>query len=275
MTSNNKGKYQPWSHEEFMADRKVRRMPSVALKTYMMLLHEAFVCSTRPNLPDDEEELEQMAYCTDHEEWLSVRSTVLAMFDRAEVDGHAVLINKRLNRDWENLQKIRETKSEAGKLGAEARWGSKNGTNMAEDGKPHFPDSKEVSKEVKEESQVSNEEEPDMKLKDELTKIAVQYGARAGGFKTTWDEIKTLGVAHGTGAVATDFTGFMQEMSGDDFPAGAVVSYLRVASERLNASSAPATVISRDPEVVSLVRGTDLPVWRQSDVSGPTQGCSS
>ena len=54
-SGQSKGIYQPWCHEEFMADRRVRRMSPTAVKTYMMLLHEAYVCSTRPYLPDDEE----------------------------------------------------------------------------------------------------------------------------------------------------------------------------------------------------------------------------
>ena len=93
-----------------------------------------------------------------------------------------------------------------------------------------------------------------MKLKDELTKIAAGHGAKAGGYKTTWDEIKTLGIAYGTGSVATDFASFMEEYHGDDFPSGAVVSYLRVAADRLTACSAPAAVVSKDPMVVGLVR---------------------
>lgn len=86
-----KGIYQPWSHEEFMADRKVRRMSTTEAKTYMMLLHEAFICSTRPNLPDDEEELYLMAYCADRREWDSIKDAVLGMFDKIEVDGKIVL----------------------------------------------------------------------------------------------------------------------------------------------------------------------------------------
>ena len=94
----------------------------------------------------------------------------------------------------------------------------------------------------------------EMKLKDELTRIAANHGAKAGGYKTTWDEIKSLGIAHGTGAVSTDFTAFMEEYHGDDFPKGAVVAYLRYAPDRLVADSAPAAVVSKDPQVTGLVR---------------------
>jgi len=245
--AEDKGKYQPWSHEEFMADRKVRRMSPLAVKTYMMLLHEAFVCASRPNLPDDDKELELMAYCTDHEEWLSVKEDVLGMFERELVDGNPVLVNKRLTKDWNRLQEIREARSEAGKASAAKRKATSVEQMLTNE-------HKEVSKEVKEESEVNLSEADMAKLKDELTKIAAQHGAKAGGYKTTWDEIKTLGIAHGTGAVATDFAKYMEEQDGDDFPSGAVVSYLRTAAERLTADSAPAVTVSRDPLVVSLVR---------------------
>jgi hypothetical protein len=220
-------------------------MSPLAVKTYMMLLHEAYFCSTRPYLPDDEEELWLMAYCESREEWESIKEDVLGMFDKKVVDGVNVLANKRLERDWEHLQEIRDVRAEAGRKGGLAKakqMPSSTKQNVA---------SKEVSKgrEVSEE-----EKDTDMKLKDELTKIAAQHGAKAGGYKTTWDGIKSLGVAHGTGAVATDFSGFMEEYHGDDFPAGAVVSYLRVAAERLTASTAPAAVASKDPRVIGLIR---------------------
>ena len=101
MASEQKGKYQPWSHEEFMADINVRCMTPTALKTYMMLLHEAFVGKTRPDLPDNERDLEKMAYCNSHKEWLSVKDVVLEMFDRDLVGGIPVLFQKRLRKDWE------------------------------------------------------------------------------------------------------------------------------------------------------------------------------
>src|ERR1700677_2613948 len=99
--SERKGKYQPWYHESFMSGPRVRRMSSLAAKTYMLLLHEAFVCSTRPNLPDDEEELKLLGWCSD-KEWLVVRDPVLGMFVKEEIDGQKMLTNKRLTKDWEH-----------------------------------------------------------------------------------------------------------------------------------------------------------------------------
>lgn len=256
-----KGKYQPWSHEEFMADRKVRRMSPLAAKTYMMLLHEAFVCETRPNLPDDDNELYYMAYCTDRAEWESVKDVVLDMFRKETVDGRDVLVNKRLVSDWSRLREIREARSEAGKASAAKRKSTCVEQVLTNEHKEvkEVSNEREVSEEREEilpDSAPSFEtdgQENDVKLKDELTKIAAQHGAKAGGFKTTWDKIKTLGVSHGTGAVATDFAAYMEEFHGDDFPSGAVVAYLDYAEDRLTASSAPAAALSKDPRIAEIM----------------------
>jgi uncharacterized protein YdaU (DUF1376 family) len=220
---------------------------------YKTLLQEAFVCSTRPRLPADDAVLWLLADCESEEQWLENKAVILKMFKK---DGD-LLIHPRLEEDWQRLLDKREEKIEAGRRGAEKRWGKlkdKKGNAIGDHSLPIATDAKR--REVREEkvSEVSEEQEPDMKLKDELTKISAAHGAKAGGYKTTWDEIKSLGVAHGTGAVATDFTSFMEEYHGDDFPAGAVVSYLRVAADRLTASTAPAAVVSKDPRVVGLIR---------------------
>lgn len=227
-----------------MSDRRVRRMSPLAVKTYMMLLHEAFVCSTRPNLPDDDEELYLMAYCSNRQEWESIRDEILGMFSKSIANGKQVLVNSRLCRDWEHLQEIREARAEAGKKGG-----------LAKATKSQANSSKEVSKQVgKQESEVKEEEDPDMKLRDELTIIAAQHKAKAGGYKTTWDEIKTLGLAHGNYAVASDFKAYMEEFQGDDFPNGAVVAYLKVAADRLASDAASTGTASQDPDVISLTR---------------------
>jgi len=267
--ADSKGKYQPWGHEEFMADVRVRRMTPTALKTYMMLLHEAFVCEVRPNLPDDEEELELMAYCTDHEEWLSVRDTVLGMFTRELIDGVQVLTRKRLQDDWNKIQEIREARSEAGKEGAKARWNGKNSKPMANDGNPIAKNSKEVSKEVKKEREEKEErnsdslsdfENPDngqgegMNLKafkQEMTNIGIKRSMKITGYPDTWENLKLLSNAHGSQAVLNDFDSFLSE--GDDYPKGALSAYNQVASDRLS-SNTPSLASAKDPEVVSLVR---------------------
>ena len=252
-SGQSKGIYQPWCHEEFMADRRVRRMSPTAVKTYMMLLHEAYVCSTRPYLPDDEEELRLMAYCESDEEWLSVREVVLGMFESKIVDGIKVLSNKRLERDWEKLQEIREAKSEGGKKGAAKRW---HRLPIADPLVSMASDSKEV-KEESNESETNEEiddEDSDMRIKKELQAVCGGFGVKAGGYQSTWEDLQTLAIVHSVGAVARDFTNYLEEYRGDDFPNGAVSKYLQVASDRLGSDRIGAVASAKDPEVVSLVR---------------------
>jgi len=126
MTADRKGKYQPWCHQEFASDPHVRRMTSLERKTYMTLLHEAFVCSKRPYLPNNEYELEAMADCTDTAEWHSVRDAVLAMFKKVEIEGNPLLANKRVLQDWETLLGIREKRAKGGRASGAARQAKSN-----------------------------------------------------------------------------------------------------------------------------------------------------
>jgi uncharacterized protein YdaU (DUF1376 family) len=245
-----------------MADRKVRRMSTTEAKTYMMLLHEAFICSTRPNLPDDEEELYLMAYCTDRREWDSVKDAVLGMFDKDVVEGVPVLTNKRLVKDWARLQEIREARSEAGKASAAKR----KSTNVQQ---TSTIGNKEVSKEVKEVREEKEESTPeplsfenedgqgeDMNLKTfkaEMTGVGVRCGQKVKGYDNTWDELRILGIAHGYSAVVRDFEEFLNETPGNEYPKGALVAYSWAAADRLRADS-PVQASAKDPEVVSLAR---------------------
>ena len=274
-TTEQKGKYQPWSHEEFMSDRRVRRMSPIAAKTYMMLLHEAFVCSTRPYLPCDEEELELMAYCTDHEEWLSVRATVLGMFEKITVGGVEVISNKRLVQDWAKLQEIRGARSRAGKKGGQAKPSNclaKPNTCLTGLDLCLAKPSMEVKvskvskvKEVREENPETAEDSlsfseqndgqgDEVKIKKELEKICAAHGVRAGGYSDTWEEIHALGVAHSVGAVVRDFEEWLSELQGDDFPKGAVAKYRFSAPARLGGSSVSNQAIVKSPEIANLAR---------------------
>jgi uncharacterized protein YdaU (DUF1376 family) len=258
-SGQSKGKYQPWYHEAFMADRRVRVMSPLAVKTYMMLLHEAFVCSTRPNLPDDEEELRLLAYCNSPEEWDSIREVVLGMFSREVVDGQKVLTNKRLTKDWEHLQEIREARSEAGKASAAKRKATNVEQMLTNE---HKEVSKEVSKEEKEVSETADfslendgqGEVMNLKtFKAEMTSVGVRKGVKVKGYDNTWDELKILAIAHGYQTVINDFEEFLTENYGNEFPKGFLQAYAWVAADRL-VSDSPLQASAKDPEVVSLAR---------------------
>ena len=93
-----------------------------------------------------------------------------------------------------------------------------------------------------------------MKIKKELQAVCGGFGVKAGGYQSTWEEIQALAIAHSTGAVVRDFTAYLEEYQGDDFPQGAVLKYTQIASNRLSADSLPAVRAAKDPEVVSLAR---------------------
>lgn len=93
-----------------------------------------------------------------------------------------------------------------------------------------------------------------MRIKKELQAVCGRFGVKAGGYQSTWEEIQALAIAHSVGAVVRDFTAYLEEYQGDDFPQGAVSKYAHVASDRLSADTAPAVASARDPEVVSLAR---------------------
>jgi hypothetical protein len=93
-----------------------------------------------------------------------------------------------------------------------------------------------------------------MRIKKELQAVCGGFGVKAGGYQSTWEEIQALAVVHTVGGVVRDFTAYLEEYQGDDFPQGAVSKYLQVASSRLSSDTVPATRAAKDPEVVSLAR---------------------
>ena len=93
-----------------------------------------------------------------------------------------------------------------------------------------------------------------MRIKKELQAVCGGFRVKAGGYQSTWEEIQALAVVHTVGGVVRDFTAYLEEYQGDDFPQGAVSKYLQVASSRLSSDTVPATRAAKDPEVVSLAR---------------------
>jgi hypothetical protein len=269
MPAERKGKYQPWSHEEFMADIHVRRMSPTALKTYMMLLHEAFVGKTRPDLPDDEKALELMAYCNDHEEWLSVRAVVLGMFEKDRIDGVPVLFQKRLRDDWTHLQEIRESKADAGRASAKARRklaeAKQKPTDVNTCSTLVNKEVKEVSKESKEKEEREEPSDPDsenpfgqedMNLKNfktEMAVVAARHRQKATAFDNVWDELMILTRAHSSQGVINDFEDFLSENEGAEFAKGALVAYQYKAADRL-LGEAPALAEVKSPALTDLNR---------------------
>jgi uncharacterized protein YdaU (DUF1376 family) len=125
LDERSKAMYQPWDQEQFNADIRVRKMTSMQRWVYKTLLQEAFVCSCRPDLPDDDEVLWMLADCEDLEDWLVYKPAVIKMFEKEEVDGKKILFHRRLRKDWDRLLAKREAKSEGGRKAAEAKRSKK------------------------------------------------------------------------------------------------------------------------------------------------------
>lgn len=251
LTETSKPGFQPWNHEEFLADRWVKRMSSMERKTYATLLHEAFFCSTRPYLPSDEEELEVLADCDSAEEWLSIRDNVLKMFERIEVNGVVVLCSKRVEQDWERMLESRNLRSTRAKTAAQAR----HKQAQADQNDAHACQVRErviEEKESEQEKPENGDGQDDMKIKNEIQAICVGFGVKPGGFKSTWDEVNSLATANSVGAVVRDFEQWMGENQGDDFPRGPVSEYLRFAASRIG-SDKPSVAVAKDPQVNNLV----------------------
>ena len=259
MSSEQKGKYQPWRHEEFVADIHVRRMTSSARKIYMVLLHEAFVCSTRPDLPDNDKDLAVMVDCDDPEEWEKSRASVLNMFEKEIVNGVPVLFQKRLREDWAKLQDIRASRTEAGRIGGLAKASKCLAKRSME-----VKEVKEVSKE-KEESEESSDpdsenpligQEDEMNLKNfktEMAVVAARHRQKATAYDNVWDELMILTRAHSSQGVINDFEAFLSENEGAEFPKGALVAYQYQAADRL-AGEAPSLTEVKSPALTDLNR---------------------
>jgi hypothetical protein len=134
-----KPNYQPWNHDEFLADLCVRRMNEVQRWMYCFLLHSSFFHGTRPYLPISDDDLWVLAGCKDKKQWIDNKAPVLACFDEVASSDEKYLLQKRVAREYEKLDGARRKASEWGKQGNEARWGATRqaiGTQSAPDQPP-------------------------------------------------------------------------------------------------------------------------------------------
>jgi uncharacterized protein YdaU (DUF1376 family) len=247
--------YYKWLWRDWRANRRVQRLHYVAKGLYRELLDEQW---SEGFLPSDVGTLADICGCplgVMQEHWPSLQD----LFETQE-DGS--LVNHKLEQQRTEEDSIRAAKARGGKKSALVKFNRINKPSRPLEESSRLAKTSHIAEQSRAEQSTSEQGVEDdfvgqenlMKLKTELTKIAAEHGAKAGGFKNTWDTIRDLGVSHGTGAVATDFAAYMEEYQGDDFPSGAVVSYLRVAADRLTADSAPSTVASKDPRVTALIR---------------------
>jgi hypothetical protein len=103
---NTKALFQKWAERDFRAD--TTHMHWQARLFYRSLLQAAFFVSTRPDLPDDNDELRRILGGVPHDVWEPYQDEVRKMFQHEEVNGVGVLFQNRLRKDWAAIESYRE-----------------------------------------------------------------------------------------------------------------------------------------------------------------------
>ena len=110
-------KFMLWCEQQFASDVVVRRMTPYQRLMFRSLLQTAFWCSTRPDLPDDDEQLCDLADADSLEHWMANKSAVLRKFTLE----NGVWSNKRLRADWNDRESGYQQKIDAAGKGGRAR----------------------------------------------------------------------------------------------------------------------------------------------------------
>jgi hypothetical protein len=123
-------KYQPkfifWHELEFMGDEQVAMgMSNLQRHFYRALCIKGMFCSTRPYLPNDDNQLWLLADAGSLKVWQENKDAVLVKFQEVEIEGVKLLAHKRLLRDWELLLKDHKKRVKGGKN----RWIKSKKTN--------------------------------------------------------------------------------------------------------------------------------------------------
>jgi hypothetical protein len=183
-------KYKPtyvfWYEEDFLSDRRVIRMPSLARHFYRALLQATLFCPTRPYLPADDMELMILADA-EPSDWTIHRDIVMAMFDKVEFEnefGSGIeYSHPKMMEQWETLkdksEKFFESCRQGGsstspaKVEAARRNGAKGGRPSKNPSEP-----KETEREHEHEHDVEHE-------LDTPAKNAAAAAARRAGPSTS------------------------------------------------------------------------------------------
>jgi uncharacterized protein YdaU (DUF1376 family) len=115
-----------WYEREFSNDIQVSRgMNWLQRHFYRALCIAAMYCSTRPYLPDDDDQLWLLADAESKDMWTANKGAVLVKFQRMTRNKVALLSHKRLLRDWERMLEANRLRSDAGKASAESKRNKK------------------------------------------------------------------------------------------------------------------------------------------------------
>lgn len=113
---NDNPDYQLWSERDFRADFDVQALDWLQTFIYRTLCQVAWVCPTRPYLPNDDAQLWRLAGCKDREQWEANKTTVRALFNVTTKDGK-LIGRKRIVNDWNRLVAKRQAQRAGGAIG--------------------------------------------------------------------------------------------------------------------------------------------------------------
>jgi uncharacterized protein YdaU (DUF1376 family) len=120
--------YQFWHEADFWSDQCVSRgMTFMQRHLYRALLQAAFYCSTRPYVPNNDDELWKLADAGSLDNWMQNKAAILVKFQEIEVKGVKVFSHKRLMRDWRKLVAGSESQSKRRKGKQSKKGKSTNG----------------------------------------------------------------------------------------------------------------------------------------------------
>jgi uncharacterized protein YdaU (DUF1376 family) len=260
-----KPKFLPWNEEEFQADVYVRAMTPAQRWMYRTVLQASFFVTSRPRLPNDDNQLWTLAGCASKREWLRNKSVVIARFNIVEIDGVQYIENKRVLKDWAVLVEARERMVEMGKKSAEIRRTFSNGSTKAEPtlntgSRPveqeklrevKVSEVREKLSEVNESETGGQEEETEMAFIQNLENTAAEIlKFRKGMSPSEKKEYKLLGRAYDTARVEDDFRAWAEENRGGDGIKYPFSLYLKKCDDRLKAELEPE--IADDPRIRQL-----------------------
>ena len=112
---------------DFLFDDKVDSMTHLEFAAYMRLILKSWFEKPVASIPTDDRDLARMTRMST-KQWTKCKAAVLACFKPCAGNR---LIQPRLSKEYQKLMGKKKLRSEAGKAGASARWGSDDGKRMA------------------------------------------------------------------------------------------------------------------------------------------------
>lgn len=256
--------YQPWRQEEFRSDLRVMMMSAIQRWMYRTVLQEAFVCSSRPHLPDDDGQLWLMAGCENQKVWDKNKAVVRSMFMEIEDDGVKLLKHKRLSDDWDRLLAKRKVRQEAGKRGGQI---SKPKQLLSKtQAEPKQNEAREVKEKLEEEREVEVEEIPEpgelnfpengqgedeLKAKKVIPELCSQLlGVKGEIFPDVLKRVESRAILTSNGQVIREFEEWAVENRGDDFRGRPITKWLDSLDNPYLAEQKKAV---SDPKITNLI----------------------